>query len=188
MTIFDNWKDCPGDLTFETLITILTIENLNSVNHSFLTINCDTGQHSQFLRCLKKQDCKSDDQASSMGGRQVPRPTSCGSRSGNLTRWEAPSPTGAPVEFAPPHILPPVCVQYTSKLVRFRLFREAYYGQWQPLELTNKTLMATPIGKSGNERSRIMVVAAPLMFIFQSTFHPDCITQSILKKCNRKIF
>ena len=51
-TIFDNWKDSPGDLTFETLITILTIENLNSVNHSYLTINCDTGQHSQFLRCL----------------------------------------------------------------------------------------------------------------------------------------
>ena len=23
-TIFDNWKDSPGDLTFETLITILT--------------------------------------------------------------------------------------------------------------------------------------------------------------------
>ena len=42
----------PGDLTFETLITILTIESLNSVNHSYLTINCDTGQHSQFLRCL----------------------------------------------------------------------------------------------------------------------------------------
>ena len=51
-TIFDNWKDSPGDLTFETLITILTIENLNSVNQSYLTINCDTGQHSQFLRCL----------------------------------------------------------------------------------------------------------------------------------------
>ena len=51
-TIFDNWKDSPGDLTFETLITILTIENLNSVNHSYLTINCDTGQHSQFLRCF----------------------------------------------------------------------------------------------------------------------------------------
>ena len=51
-TIFDNWKDSPGDLTFETLITILTIENLNSDNHSYLTINCDTGQHSQFLRCF----------------------------------------------------------------------------------------------------------------------------------------
>ena len=53
-TIFDNWKDSPGDLTLETLITILTIENLNSDNHSYLAINCDTGQHSQFLRCL---DC-----------------------------------------------------------------------------------------------------------------------------------
>ena len=50
-TIFDK-KDSPEDMTFETLITILTIENLNSVNHSYLTINCDTGQHSQFLRCL----------------------------------------------------------------------------------------------------------------------------------------
>ena len=48
--LFKNMR--PGDLTFETLITILTIENLNSVNHSYLTINCDTGQHSQFLRCF----------------------------------------------------------------------------------------------------------------------------------------
>ena len=47
--IFDNWKDSPGDLTFETLITILTIENLNSDNHFYLTINFDTGQHSQYL-------------------------------------------------------------------------------------------------------------------------------------------
>ena len=45
-------KDSPRDLTFETLTKILTIENLNSGNHSYLTINCDTGQHSQFLRCL----------------------------------------------------------------------------------------------------------------------------------------
>ena len=51
-TIFDNWKDSPGDLTFETLITISTIETLKSDNHSYLTVNCDTGQHSQFLRCL----------------------------------------------------------------------------------------------------------------------------------------
>ena len=53
-TIFDNWKGSLGDLTFETLITILTIENLNSANHSYLTINCATGQHSQFLRCFPK--------------------------------------------------------------------------------------------------------------------------------------
>ena len=39
-------------MAFETLITNLTIENLNSVNHSYLTIDCDTGQHSQFLRCF----------------------------------------------------------------------------------------------------------------------------------------
>ena len=51
-TIFDKWKDSPGDLTFETLSTILTIENMNSDNHSYLAINCDTGQHSQFLRCF----------------------------------------------------------------------------------------------------------------------------------------
>ena len=51
-TIFDKWKDSPGDSTFETLSIILTIENLNSDNHSYLTINCDTGQHLQFLRCL----------------------------------------------------------------------------------------------------------------------------------------
>ena len=50
--IFDNWKDSTGDLTFETLITILTIDNLNSDKHSYLTINRDTGQHSQFLRCF----------------------------------------------------------------------------------------------------------------------------------------
>ena len=37
-TIFDNRKDSPGDLTFETLITILTIENLNLVNHSYQLI------------------------------------------------------------------------------------------------------------------------------------------------------
>ena len=39
--IFDNLKDSTGDLTFETLITILTIENLNSDNHCYLIINCD---------------------------------------------------------------------------------------------------------------------------------------------------
>ena len=33
---------------------LMTIENLNSDNHSYLTINCDTGQHSQFLRCFLK--------------------------------------------------------------------------------------------------------------------------------------
>ena len=37
-------------MTFATLITILTIE-IND-NLWYLTINCDTGQHSQFLRCF----------------------------------------------------------------------------------------------------------------------------------------
>ena len=58
-TIFDKWKDSPGDSTSETLSTILTIENLNSDNHSYLTINCDTGQHSQFLRCLELNSVRS---------------------------------------------------------------------------------------------------------------------------------
>ena len=57
---FDYWKDSLGDLTFETLITILTIENLNSVNHCYLTINCDTGQHSQFLWCFKGGNVKTE--------------------------------------------------------------------------------------------------------------------------------
>ena len=39
-------------VTFETLITILTIENLNSDNLCDLTIKSDTGQHSQFLQCF----------------------------------------------------------------------------------------------------------------------------------------
>ena len=45
-TIFDNWKDSPGDLTFEALIKILTIGNLNSVNHFCLTIYCDSIRNS----------------------------------------------------------------------------------------------------------------------------------------------
>ena len=59
-TIFDNWKDSTGDLTFEPLIKILTIGNLNSVNHFCLTIYCDTGQHSQFnpIWPLSKSFCQ----------------------------------------------------------------------------------------------------------------------------------
>ena len=38
--------------TLETLITILTIENLNSDHLCDLTIKSDAGQHLQFLRCL----------------------------------------------------------------------------------------------------------------------------------------
>ena len=33
-TNFDNWKDCPGDLTFETLIINLTILTLDSICNS----------------------------------------------------------------------------------------------------------------------------------------------------------
>ena len=44
-------------MTFETLSTILTIEDLNYDNLCDLTINCDTGQHSQFLRCFCPWGC-----------------------------------------------------------------------------------------------------------------------------------
>ena len=53
-TIFDDWKDSPGDLTFETLITILTIENLNSDNLCCLTVKSDTGQYSQFFDVFRQ--------------------------------------------------------------------------------------------------------------------------------------
>ena len=53
---WDNWdnfeKTVLETCDIETLIAFLTIENLNSDNYSYLTINWDTGQHSQFLRCL----------------------------------------------------------------------------------------------------------------------------------------
>ena len=50
---FDNWEDSPWRLlTFETLIIILTNEMLNSDNQYYLTINCDSGPHLQFLQCL----------------------------------------------------------------------------------------------------------------------------------------
>ena len=39
-------------MTFGTLNTILTIENLNP-QHSLLPGKSDTGQHSQFLQCFK---------------------------------------------------------------------------------------------------------------------------------------
>ena len=55
-------------MTFETLITILTIENFDSDNHCYLTIDCDTGQHSQFLRCLSKiNHCSSSRSVSGFG-------------------------------------------------------------------------------------------------------------------------
>ena len=41
--------------TLETLITILTIENLNSDHLWDLAIKSDAGQHLQFLQCLYNQ-------------------------------------------------------------------------------------------------------------------------------------
>ena len=51
LTIFWSFLQFSTMSTFEILITILTIENLND-NLCYLTINCDTGQHFQFLRCF----------------------------------------------------------------------------------------------------------------------------------------
>ena len=54
LTIFDNltivFLTILKNATLETLITILSIQNLNSVNLCDLTIKSDTGQHLQFLR------------------------------------------------------------------------------------------------------------------------------------------
>ena len=50
---FDNWKDSPGD--FWHLRHWLLFWQLRTSIHDnlwYLTINCDTGQHSQFLRCF----------------------------------------------------------------------------------------------------------------------------------------
>ena len=75
LTIFDNWRQFSQFrqfllsfwqlkrqswrlVTFETLITILTIENLNSWQSCYLTINCDTEQHLQFLRCFSTLSAK----------------------------------------------------------------------------------------------------------------------------------
>ena len=50
---FDNWKDNPGDLWH--LRHWLQFWQLRTWIHDsfcYLTINCDTGQHSQYLRCF----------------------------------------------------------------------------------------------------------------------------------------
>ena len=93
MIVFDDnfwwWflmtKYSPGDSTFETLSTILTIGNLNSDNYSYLTINCDTGQHSQFLRCFIWWQRKLSRFAKSVDGNNILLlpPPSLG------TRWSA---------------------------------------------------------------------------------------------------
>ena len=57
-TIFDdwdNWKDSPGVETCDIWDTDYNSYNLRTWihdNHCYLTINCDTGQHSQFLQCF----------------------------------------------------------------------------------------------------------------------------------------
>ena len=51
---FDNWKDNPGDLWH--LRHWLQFWQLRTWIHDifcYMTINCDTGQHSQFLRCFR---------------------------------------------------------------------------------------------------------------------------------------
>ena len=50
---FDNWKDNAGELWY--LRQWLQFRQLRTWIHDnlcYLTINCDTGQHSQFLRCF----------------------------------------------------------------------------------------------------------------------------------------
>ena len=50
---FDNWKDNPGDLWhFRHWLQFWQLRTWIHDNLCYLTINCDTGQHSQFLRCL----------------------------------------------------------------------------------------------------------------------------------------
>ena len=50
---FDNWKDNPGDLWhLRHWLQFWQLRTWIHDNLCYLTINCDTGQHSQFLRCL----------------------------------------------------------------------------------------------------------------------------------------
>ena len=51
--LFDNWKDNPGDLWhLRHWIQFWQLRTWIHDNICYLTINCDTGQHSQFLRCF----------------------------------------------------------------------------------------------------------------------------------------
>ena len=56
LTIFDNvdnWKDSPEDLWhLRYWLQFWHLRNWIHDNLCYLTINCDTGQHSQFLRCF----------------------------------------------------------------------------------------------------------------------------------------
>ena len=50
---FDNWKDNPGDLWhLRHWLQFWQLRTWIHDNLCYLTINCDTGQHSQFLRCF----------------------------------------------------------------------------------------------------------------------------------------
>ena len=50
---FDNWIDNPGDLWhLRHWLQFWQLRTQIHDNLCYLTINCDTGQHSQFLRCL----------------------------------------------------------------------------------------------------------------------------------------
>ena len=50
---FDNWKDNPGDLWhLRHWLQFWQLRTWIHDNLCYLTVNCDTGQHSQFLRCL----------------------------------------------------------------------------------------------------------------------------------------
>ena len=52
---FDNWKDNPGDLwNLRHWLQFWQLRTWIHDNLCYLTINCDTGQHSQFLRCFIK--------------------------------------------------------------------------------------------------------------------------------------
>ena len=51
---FDNWKDNPGDLWhLRHWLQFWQLRTWIHDNLCYLTNNCDTGQHSQFLRCLQ---------------------------------------------------------------------------------------------------------------------------------------
>ena len=50
---FDNWKGNPGDLWhLRHWLQFWQLRTWIHDNLCYLTINCDTGQHSQFLRCF----------------------------------------------------------------------------------------------------------------------------------------
>ena len=69
----------------------------------------------------------------------------------NDDQW--PSLRAAPVELAPPRILPPVCVKYISELMEslFAINATQASALGNPIEVANKTFKATQKGNSGDE-------------------------------------